>query len=153
MFSIKFAVLIHLHSKETSLIPLLFTSRTQWLMSDLLVMLIPAALRLLAKGQCNDSDVKMFCDNYSPEDAAVCFILYEQLEQALVNHHLNLYNLRHVFFPNDNAGPIVVDVTYNITFHNITNETCAKGSSKGNRTLVRNQTDRSNPCPDCNLGL
>ena len=64
-------------------------------------------------GQCDYSDFEYFYmhyddggkflhyrNDYSPEVAPVCYMLYEQLEQALVNDHINLYKLWRVFiFP------------------------------------------------------
>ena len=78
------------------------------------VTLINAVLRSFTKGQCDHSDFYQGDENlqynydYSPEIAPVCYMLYEQLEQALVNDHIDLYKLRRVFTPNAKADPVVV---------------------------------------------
>lgn len=108
---------------------------------NVFVVLVFGALFLSTKGQCDDSDFE-FRDSYSPEDVPVCFMLYEQLEQALVNEHLNLYKMRHVFFPNANADPIIVVITYNITFRNISLEKCTGvNTNNENNTILQNETD------------
>ena len=105
------------------------------------VVLVFGALFLSTKGQCDDSDFE-FRESYSPEEVPVCFMLYEQLEQALVNEHLNLYKMRHVFFPNANADPTVVVITYDMTFSNISLERCiGVNNSNENNTIMQNETD------------
>ena len=109
------------------------------------VTLIVAVLLLFTKGQCDHSDYSLqYSNDYSPEVAPVCYMLYEQLEQALVNDHINLYKLRRVFVPNAKADPIVVAITYNITFSNITNEVCAGVNIKKNNTVSQNETFSAN---------
>ena len=78
-------------------------------------------------------------NNYSPEVAPVCYMLYEQLEQALVNDHLNLHKLQCVFIPSAKADPIVVAITYNITFSNISDEVCAGVNMKKSNTISKNE--------------
>ena len=68
-------------------------------------------------------------------------MLYEQLEQALVNDHINLYKLRRVFTPNAKADPIVVA---NITFSNITDEVCAGVNIKKSNIVSQNETYSAN---------
>lgn len=70
------------------------------------VTFIFSALFSATMGQCDYSDFEYFYmhyddggkflhyrNDYSPEVAPVCYMLYEQLEQALVNDHINLYKL------------------------------------------------------------
>ena len=95
---------------------------------DVFVALIFAALFSSIKGECKYSD---FGGKYDNRLSEVCFMLYEQFEQALVND-LNLYKLRHAFIPNAQADPIVVIVRYNITVSNITDEICARNTETNN---------------------
>ena len=83
------------------------------------VAVIVAVLLLFTKRQCDfyQGDVNLqYSSDCSPEVATVCYMLYEQLEQALINDHINLYKL---FIPNAKADAIVVAITYNINFSNI----------------------------------
>ena len=85
-----------------------------------------ALLLSLVKGQCDNSCVHCCSDKKDeydypnpPDSDSMSFMLYKQLEQSLINDHLNLYKLRRVFFPSGKAKPIVVTVAYNINFHDI----------------------------------
>lgn len=104
---------------------------------NLFVILIFATSFLSTKGQCDDFEYR---DDYSPEVAPICFMLYEKFEESLVDEHLNLYKLRHVFFPNANAEPIVVVITYNITIHGIGIERCTGININKNNTMLQNET-------------
>lgn len=107
---------------------------------DVFVALMFVALFSSTKGQCKYSDFGEKYDNHLSE---VCFMLYEQLEQALVND-FNLYKMRHAFIPNDRADPIVVDITYNITCSNISDEICTGVNTETNNTVLLNGTFSEN---------
>lgn len=120
---------------------------------NVFVTLLFSALFSATMGQCDYSDFEYYYtydnnggkvldyhNDYSPEVAPVCYMLYEVLEQALITDHLNLYKLRRVFIPNAKADPVVVAITYNITFSNITDEVCTGVNTKKNNTISQNET-------------
>ena len=91
-----------------------------------------ALLVSVVQGQCDNSCVhccsgnKVDYDYPNPPDSdSTAFMLYELLEQSLLNDSLNLYKMRRVFFPNIRPKPIVVTVSYYIIFHTITDQPCA----------------------------
>ena len=108
-----------------------------------------ALLLSLAQGQCDDSCVHSCSDKKDaydypnpPDSDSTSFMLYELLEQSLLNDRVNLYKMRRVFFPNDGPKPIVVTVAYNVIFHNITDELCA-GAFNGNGSNLGEENSNS----------
>lgn len=63
------------------------------------------------------------CD-YSVDPAAVCNMLYQQMENALINDAENLYRLRQAFFPSSQAEPVVLQVTFRIRLDSVSSELC-----------------------------
>ena len=64
------------------------------------------------------------CDNLE-NSAAVCNMLYQQMEAALLKEPENLYKLRQTFFPNSQAEPTVVGVVFSLHLNNVSSELCS----------------------------
>ena len=70
------------------------------------------------------------CD-YSVDTAQICNMLYQRMETALLKDSDNLYRLRQAFFPNNQAEPTVLRVTFGLHLNNVSSELC-DGAMKSN---------------------
>ena len=62
--------------------------------------------------------------NYSVDPAQIRNMLYQQMETALLKDSENLYRLRQAFFPNTQAEPTVLRVTFGLRLNNVSSELC-----------------------------
>ena len=74
-------------------------------------------LALLQVAQCQ-------CQDYKSEDTTTCFLLFQRFQSALVGSELNLYNLRKTFAPPSHPAPILVNVSYEISFGRVSDDLC-----------------------------
>ena len=66
-------------------------------------------LAVLHTAQCQ-------CRDYHATESSTCSMLFQKLQAALVGNELNLYNLIKVFVPPSRPMPILVNVSYEVSF-------------------------------------
>ena len=64
------------------------------------------------------------CSNYVSVQESTCQDIFEQLQKAIVENKVNLYNLRKVFYPTSRTEPTLVNVSYNLNWTLASNESC-----------------------------
>ena len=74
-------------------------------------------LAVLQVAQCQ-------CQDYKSEDTTTCSMLFWRFQSALVGNELNLYNLRKTFAPASHPAPILVNVSYEISFGHVPDSLC-----------------------------
>lgn len=83
------------------------------------------ALQLITTAVC-DPSAPINCEppflRSRTTDVNICSFLYQQFEDVLLTP-MNLYRLRQVFVPIDRVDPIVVLLSYNVTFTNYNHST------------------------------
>lgn len=100
---------------------ILFTKKPQSAVVALLwfeVMIIRAGIN--AESAVDPLDCKAPYVAHEHTEVDVCSMLYQKFESALTVPS-NLYKLRHTFFPNMRADPMVVNIVYQLMF--LTNQT------------------------------
>ena len=75
------------------------------------------ALALLRVAQCQ-------CEDYKSTDTTTCSMLFQRFQSALVGSEVNLYNLRKTFAPASRPAPILVNVSYEISFGQVSHDLC-----------------------------
>ena len=58
-------------------------------------------------------------------DNAICNEIFQKLQLALVSNEANLYGLREIFFPSSKPPPTLLNVSYEITFSNLSQTACS----------------------------
>ena len=77
---------------------------------------------------CNSAQNGM-CENHVSANSALCSELFQAFQAALVKSDTNLFNLRKIFFPSSGATPILVNISYEIDFSNITDIPCTNDTN------------------------
>ncbi len=73
------------------------------------------------------------CDRSSPRPVAVCLALYQAMEAALYTNVENLYLLLNTFYPDNQPRPVLINVTYEVSFDSVPETPCP--GTGGNETL------------------
>ena len=77
------------------------------------------------------------CANYVSVQESTCQDIFEQLQNAIVENKVNLYNLRKVFYPTSTTEPTLVNVSYNLNMTIASNESCPGDTA----TLLNSRID------------
>jgi len=97
--------------RERKLVQIIMGSSSLMMWSAVLV------LAVLQVAQCQ-------CQDYRSEDTTTCSMLFQRFQSALVGSELNLYNLRKTFAPASHPAPILVNVSYEISFGYVPDDLC-----------------------------
>lgn len=63
------------------------------------------------------------CSDFA-HSSITCQLLFDHFQSALLNRHINLYNLRETFLPLTQPAPSLVNVSYHVTITPLTNKPC-----------------------------
>ena len=87
------------------------------------------------------------CDDSDEQIADVCYKLFHQIEEALVQDKGNEYRLRKAFFYAPNANPVLIKVIYNVSYaENIAEDAqlqpnyCTRDTNANNTVISVNKT-------------
>ena len=90
------------------------------------------------------TQVLSVCDDSDEVLADVCYKLYKQIRDALLDDEGNLYRLRKAFFYSPNANPVLLKVLYNVSFaENVTElqpNYCTSEVNENNNIISLNKT-------------
>ena len=81
------------------------------------------------------------CEDYESADTTTCSMLFQRFQAALVGSELNLYNLRKTFAPASRPAPILVNVSYEISFGHVSDDFCP---GVGNESTLFNTSETQN---------
>ena len=70
------------------------------------------------------------CSDGRTANNAICNEIFQKLQLALVSNEANLYGLREIFFPSSKPPPTLLNVSYEITFRNLSQTTCSNIDSE-----------------------
>ena len=83
------------------------------------------------------------CDGSDELLANICYNLYQQMEDALLDDKTNIYRLQKAFFYGPNANPVLIKVIYNISYsENVTEDAlrepnyCTSDTNSSNQITV-----------------
>ena len=87
-------------------------------MAPIMQYLILVLLGSLQSGSCH------LCQDYESTDSDTCLMLFRRFKESLLSSDLNLYNLRKTFSPVSRPDPILVNVSYALSFGRVQKTPC-----------------------------
>ena len=87
-------------------------------MAPIMQYVILVLLGSLQLGSCH------LCQDYESTDSDTCLMLFQRFKDALLSNDLNLYNLRKTFTPVSRPDPILVNVSYALSFGPVPKTPC-----------------------------
>ena len=81
------------------------------------------------------------CDDSKRVAADVCYKLYDQIDNTLLEDKGNFYNLRRAFFYSPNANPVLLRVIYNVSFAENVTELARREPNYCTRTSGMEEND------------
>ena len=89
--------------------------------ATLILTLLLVSSQWCYSAQQEDTD----CGDDRTANNSICYLLFQEFQHAVMSRPANLYNLRKDFFPDSKSSPTLLNVSYEVSFQNISLASCS----------------------------